>query len=230
LADTFDSFLSALLPNGASADLAARLRPVGRELRLSSSHSADLLHDAAHYIWIAHGNAKLVARGANGRQQVIEFHFADDLMLMPERGSHNYSLVAISPCELVVLPAFELQEVARDNPDLAIILLQRMTSALAISRENSLILGRKRAIERVAGFLLSIRARVTMSDISSSSVLLPMSRRDIGDHLAITVESISREVGRLRSEQLIETPGRAKACILDPDGLADRAGFFAGAT
>jgi len=229
LADTFDHFLANLLPHGASADLRAHLQPAARVLRVATGDSADLLQDAAYYVWIARGTAKLVAHGAGKQRQVVEFYLAGDLALVPARHAHAYWLDAIKPCELLALPAAALHDAARGNGDLALALLERMAADLARSRGLSLTLGRKRTMERVAAFLLSVRHRLCMAGGADKPFVLPMSRLDIGDHLAITVESISREVVQLRMERLIATPVRATIAILDPPRLAKRAGFLAGA-
>lgn len=229
MAEKLDRFLASILTETDNADLAARLRPLALHLSCAAGTSAALPDCAAHYVWIARGNAKLVAHGASKRKQVLEFHFAGELVLVPARQSCGFTLEAIDACELVVFPAAGLNEVARTDARLALALLESMTGALAQSREGMVTLGRKRAIERVAGFLLSIRERVGAGGAKDGAIMLPMSRRDIADNLAITVESISREVGRLRNDRLIETPARAKVCILDTDGLARRADIFAGA-
>jgi CRP/FNR family transcriptional regulator len=229
VAEELERFLASILAETDNADLAARLRPLAMHLSCASGTSAGLPDSAAHYVWIARGNAKLVAHGASERRHVLEFHFAGDLVLVPARQSRGFTLEAIDACELVVFPATGLHEIARTDARLALALLERMTGALAQSREGMVTLGRKRAIERVAGFLLSIRARLGASSANGSAIMLPMSRRDIGDNLAITVESISREVGRLRKDCLIETPARARVCILDAKSLASRADIFAGA-
>jgi len=227
--DIFDRFLASILPEGTNAEIAARLRSLALPLRCESGLSASLAQDAAHYVWLASGNAKLTAHGASGRRQVVEFHFAGDLMLMPAQQVQGFSLDAIDACEVLAFPADDMRALARADAGLAVVLLERMTGALARSRDVVVTLGRKRAMERVAGFLLSIRDRVSPGSSNGVPIILPMSRRDIGDNLAITVESISREVGRLRKDRLIETPARARVCILDPQGLASRADIFAGA-
>jgi CRP-like cAMP-binding protein len=223
--DNLDRFLAHILPGVAVAALAKRLRPLAKTVLVEPGQGAGLAGGADHYVWIARGNAKLVAHGARRRDQVVEFHFAEDLVLIPARRAHEFSLDAITACELLVLPAEDLRAAAADFPAFALALLGRMESALARSRDILVTLGRKRAIERVAGFLLAIRERVARGDNGNGMILLPMSRRDIGEYLAITVESISREVGRLRKDRLIETPARAKVCILDAAGLADSAGL-----
>lgn len=229
LAETFDRFIASLLPQGASADLAACLQPAARLLRVPRGGSAELPQDAAQYVWLALGSAKLVAHGAGQSGQVLQFHFAGDLVLVPACQSHNYSLVATTPCEMLAIPAAALHDAVQDDGELALALLERMAAELARARALSLTLGRKRAKERLAAFLLSIRSRVRGLCSADAPIILPMSRRDIADHLAITVESISREVGQLRGERLIDTPARAMVSVLDPHRLADRAGFLAGA-
>ena len=53
-----------------------------------------------------------------------------------------------------------------------------------------------------------------------------MSRRDIAESLGLTIETVSRQLTRLRNERVIETMGRSGIVLLEPSLLRDRAGFL----
>ncbi|MEL6782568.1 MAG: helix-turn-helix domain-containing protein, partial [Pseudomonadota bacterium] len=53
---------------------------------------------------------------------------------------------------------------------------------------------------------------------------LPMSRRDIGDSLGLTIETISRQFGELRDLGLLETSGRSQVRLTDLARLNAHAG------
>ena len=52
---------------------------------------------------------------------------------------------------------------------------------------------------------------------------LPMSRREIGDCLGLTIETVSRQLTALRNHGIIKTYGRSKITILDMARLSERA-------
>jgi len=55
-------------------------------------------------------------------------------------------------------------------------------------------------------------------------IALPMSRRDIGDSLGLTIETVSRQLTELREAGLVATEGRSRVCLSDVAALAQLAG------
>jgi CRP/FNR family nitrogen fixation transcriptional regulator len=74
-----------------------------------------------------------------------------------------------------------------------------------ISRQQRLhlILGRITAPERVGSLLLELERRLPKDD-SASGVMLPMSRYDIADYFATSVETVSRSLTNLQHRGAIQ--------------------------
>ncbi len=66
--------------------------------------------------------------------------------------------------------------------------------------------------------------RLTGCTAGPCSFSLPMSRRDIGDALGLTIETVSRQFTELREAGLVATEGRSKVCLSDVGALARIAG------
>jgi CRP/FNR family transcriptional regulator len=65
-----------------------------------------------------------------------------------------------------------------------------------------------RAEQRLAMFLLNLAGRYALRGYSSTSFQLRMSREDIGGYLGLTVESVSRQLARLRQDGSIVLKNR----------------------
>ena len=70
-------------------------------------------------------------------------------------------------------------------------------------RHHILLLGRKNAMERIANFLLEMDRRLAVAGMMA----LPMCRRDIGDYLGLTLETVSRALSQLHGEGVLGFSG-----------------------
>ncbi len=94
---------------------------------------------------------------------------------------------------------------------------------LALEHRQMLLLGRMKATERVASFLLDQMTRVQPRGIQWPRVYLPMSRSDIADHLGLTTETVSRALGTLTRLGIIAAPNLHEITILQEERLAAHA-------
>src|SRR4029078_12836577 len=71
------------------------------------------------------------------------------------------------------------------------------------AEDHMLLLGRKKAMERGSHLLLGRASRVAGAGV----VGLPMCRRDIGDYLGLTLETVSRALSQLHGEGVLGFSG-----------------------
>jgi CRP/FNR family transcriptional regulator, nitrogen fixation regulation protein len=97
-------------------------------------------------------------------------------------------------------------------------LLGLVTRNLQHAEDHMLLLGRKTSVEKVAAFLLEMDQRMA----APSAMSLPMNRRDIGDYLGLTLETVSRALSGLRDQGLIRftCPSQRELMLLDRARLA----------
>ena len=81
-----------------------------------------------------------------------------------------------------------------------------------------LLLGSMMAEERVAAFLLNLTHRLQARGFSASSVVLRMSREEIGSYLGLKLETVSRTFSKFQANGLLFVRQR-QIQITDPVGL-----------
>jgi CRP/FNR family transcriptional regulator len=88
-----------------------------------------------------------------------------------------------------------------------------------------LTLGRKSAAERVASFLLLIAMHDDPGrERGPTRFALPLTRADIADFLGLTIETVSRQLTRLRRAGVIRFAGVRDVEVPDIDRLREMVG------
>ncbi|WP_285711691.1 Crp/Fnr family transcriptional regulator [Erythrobacter oryzae] len=225
----------AALPDGTGEGrVADALCALGEAAQLARGQELAPDPETDRLVWLASGAAKLVARGTaaqNAAQasampggQVLAFHFAGDLVSVLRQKDGDFRLVALTPCELVIFPSDAFLDSAQGDPAVLRSVLTRSLQALHRSRTRMMQMGHKSAAARIADFLVSMAERLADCSTGTCAFALPMSRRDIGDSLGLTIETVSRQLTELREAGLVETEGRSKVALTDVAALARIAG------
>ena len=82
-----------------------------------------------------------------------------------------------------------------------------------------LVLGRLRFTERVAHFLAEIDTLYRQRAVSSEQLSLKISRTEIADYLGLTIETVSRAIGKLKDRDVIGLTGSDEVVVLDNNKL-----------
>lgn len=140
-----------------------------------------------------------------GHEQVVAFPMKGDLLGVDaiHGGFHQTEAVALSACEVILIPFKTLTTLGRAQPDLEVALYGVMGRELA--REQSLIsaLGSLGAEARVARFLAFMSSRFEEMGYSGKQFNLRMTREEIGNYLGLTLETISRTLSAFANAGLI---------------------------
>jgi CRP/FNR family transcriptional regulator len=221
----------ASLPLGTGdAPTADRLCAIGVGCQLARGEQLPPDPRDDRLVWIGSGATKLVVPAAvpglatipGG--QVLTFHFAGDLVSVLRQSDGDFRLVALAASDLVIFPADRFLDAAQGDPAVLRSVLTRSLQALHRSRTRMMQMGHKSAAARIADFLVSMAERLADCNAGTCTIALPMSRRDIGDSLGLTIETVSRQLTELREAGLIETEGRSKVRLADVSALAKMAG------
>ena len=96
---------------------------------------------------------------------------------------------------------------------------EALSAALGQSGQRLLVLGQLRSTERVAHFLAEIDTLYRRRAVSSGPLSLRMSRAEIGDYLGLTIETVSRAIGKLKARGVIGLMASDEVVVLDNDKL-----------
>ncbi|WP_322990995.1 MULTISPECIES: Crp/Fnr family transcriptional regulator [unclassified Hoeflea] len=178
------------------------------------------------YSNIISGVVKLSKMMADGRQQIVGLQFAPDFLGRPFRAENGVSAEAATGVKVCSFPKHVIERFIGDMPELEHKLLEQTLAELDEARDWMLTLGRKTAGEKVASFLLLI-ATHAFPDNEEDSVTfeLPMSRVDIADFLGLTMETVSRQLTKMRKDGVIHIVNNRQVEVPDLGRLSERAGF-----
>jgi CRP/FNR family transcriptional regulator len=195
------------------------------DVRFAPGQSVFFEGDPAEFLFnVKLGVVKLFKLLADGRTQITGFLFPGDFLGLALLNKYSYSVEAVTAAELCKFPRREFEALLVRFPELEHRLLSNAANEIATAQDQMLLLGRKTAQERLATFLLMMRKRAT-SPTQADTVILPMSRQDIGDFLGLTIETVSRTVTRLRKSGAIELPDPNRVVIRDEEMLKDLSGI-----
>lgn len=220
----FDRFRRLLLARCHSREVCDRLSAIGRSQEVCRNEDIALDKAGDQLVFLARGATKLVMTMPDASEHVLAFHFAGDVIHLPRRAQGRLHLRALDECDAIAFPADAFLDVAESEPNVLRMILSRTLMALQRSRDKAVRLQRKAAQERIADFLLGMAERIGESEAGATLLDLPMSRRDIGNSLGLTIETVSRQFTELREDGVISTSGRSLVRLHDLDELAIRAG------
>lgn len=142
----------------------------------------------------------------DGREHVTGFHMMGDIMGLDaiSTDTHACDAVALECSEICEIPFDRLSELSMTMPVLQHNLHRIMSREIAFDHEVMLMLGKMRAEERLAAFLLNLSRRFSARGYSAASFQLRMTREEIGSYLGLKLETVSRLFSRFQDEGLIE--------------------------
>lgn len=163
--------------------------------------------DVHTYSNILSGVVKLTKLMADGRQQIVGLQFAPDFLGRIFSNQSSYSAEAATDVRVCSFPKSVIEELARSAPNMEHALHEQTLKELDEARDWMLTLGRKTASEKVASFLHLIASNIDPEMIDESPVIrfeLPLKRLEIADFLGLTIETVSRQITKLRKAGIIE--------------------------
>jgi CRP/FNR family transcriptional regulator len=166
------------------------------------------------------GFFKTCVSAEDGRDQVTGFQMAGELLGLDgiSNDRHVCDAVALEDSQVCVIPYSQLESLSREFTDLQHQFHKIMSREIVRDQGVMLLLGSMRAEERLAAFLLNLTQRLQARGFSASSLVLRMTREEIGSYLGLKLETVSRTFSKFQDEGLLEVKQR-QIRIVDQAGL-----------
>jgi CRP/FNR family transcriptional regulator, anaerobic regulatory protein len=209
------------------------------ELRTLSRHSTQKVFEKGttlvstgeaneNYANVLNGVVKLTKTLRDGRQQIVALQFAPDFLGRALAESSPVDAETASSVKLCRFPRAVIDRMMRDVPELQGRIFEQVLAQLDEARGWILTLGRKTATEKVASFLLLIMHHIDPQAAEDDSLPqtfeLPLSRADIADFLGLTLETVSRQMTKLRQSGAIAIAHNRTITVLDRNLLFELSG------
>ena len=196
-----------------SLDSVAAIRPCHRRQKICRQGQV-----ANTWYCVLSGAALRCVNKIDGRRQIVDLLLPGDFFGLTNDNEYNYTVESAAPSTVIAAyPRKQIESQADSNPQLARELRQITFDRLSRLQEQLMILGRITAPEKVGAFLLTVADRQANGD--SDRVTLPISRYDIADYLAISVETVSRALSELKRRGLIRITRTRIIQIIDREAL-----------
>ena len=172
------------------------------------------------------GSIKTFSESEQGDEQITGLYLPGELLGLDaiNDNQHPCSAIALETTSLCEIPFDTLESLSSEIPELHHQLFRIMSKEIANDQSLLMLMAQKSAEERLAAFLVNLSSRLKVRNFSEVEFNLSMSRKDIGNYLGLTIETISRTFSRFQSEGILSTQ-RKYVNIHKLDTLKEMAGF-----
>lgn len=160
----------------------------------------------------------------DGRRQMVGLQFPSDFVGGAFRSEAAYDATAASEVTLCQFDRAAFDTIMAQMQPIKTRLLEITLDDLDAAREWLTLLGQKNAREKVCTFLLMIARRSGRPEQDGMIAELPITRSEIGEYLGLTIETVSRQLSKLKAARLIDFQTTRRFVIPDIAALAAEAG------
>lgn len=156
------------------------------------------------------GTLKSYTLSENGEEQITAFHLPGDLIGFDAimNMKHVGFAQALETAMICEIPFDILDDLAGKMPKIRHQIMRLMSNEIKSDQEMILLLSKMSAEEKLAAFLYNLSQRYAARGFSAREFRLTMTRGDIGNYLGLTIETISRLLGRFQKNGMITVQGK----------------------
>ncbi len=208
--------------SGLDKEARRRLETLASQRKLEPGDYLFLQHTLAKFVYVLDAGMLIMERSSySGRRQVMAFMHPGNFIGITHNEYYDFTVSALTDAlvsEIPLVPFVKLQEeVPRLKENVGCI----GGNILAHTLDQAFALGQKKSHERVCFLLKQLFDRLPAR--RESEIDLVMTRQDIADYLGLTIETVSRAFGKLRTEGLIDIYSAHTVKILDMPAVTELA-------
>ncbi len=151
----------------------------------------------------------------DGRRQIVTFYYPGDMIGGGDKSNWTQHAEALCNAKVRCIPVSTVDTLITTEPGFGQALMSMLATELEETRDQLLSLGRKSALEKVATFLLRISRRNKREGADESLLHLPMKRAEIADYLGLTIETVSRNITKLKTTGIIRLESKSEISVKD---------------
>ena len=168
---------------------------------------------------VVSGSARRCVIRPDGRRQIVDLLLPGNFFGFSDRSQHDLTVEAIAEGTVIAAyPRKRIELLADTDPRLCTRDPPVAYKALARSRAHLLISDASQRGKKVGAFLLNMAERASGS---ADTIMLPVSRYDIADCLALSAETVCRSLTELKQRGMIALRSARCVAILDRQSLEE---------
>jgi CRP-like cAMP-binding protein len=175
--------------------------------------------DAQFVYKLVTGSVRVCKMLSDGQRHISCFHVPGDVFGLERTATHRMGAEAMEDSQVLMFRRSQVEHLIASDLNAAHQMLNVFISKLDDAEAQMFRLGRQSALQRVAAFLVEVEGRLGRR----GSLELPMSRRDIGDYLGLSIETVSRSISQLQRRHALDKvePRRIHLNQTQIDGIVE---------
>ena len=193
-------------------------------IRMSYASNMEIFGEGepAEYLYeVVRGLVRSCKILSDGRRQIAGFYMPGDVFGLELDEEHHFSAEAVNNAVILALKRSAIMGLAARDADFARQLWAVTAQECQRAQNHIVILGCLNARQRVAAFLLLMALRSS----GDNEIELSMTRRDIGDYLGLTIETVSRTISQFENNALIGIASTRRIILRDRAALTSIAAY-----
>jgi CRP/FNR family transcriptional regulator len=152
---------------------------------------------------IQSGMAKLITDDLTGNEHILSILLPGELLGFDGlNDTHSCSAIALNTVHFCELPKDRIDDLCRQVPNLTRELFRHSSDILKESQAR-VINTKLSGEQKMAAFLLDLSKRLKQRGFSESEFRLPLTRNEIGNHLGLAIETVSRLLKQLQQKKVV---------------------------